>query len=61
MFRKIWDIVDGHKTTLIAGAVFVFGILVLRGVDIPSWLIIIAGAAGLAALRDAVRKIEAKK
>ena len=61
MWKNIWTVIDGHKTDLIAGALFVLGILIFRGMKIPEWLLLLIGSASFVALRDAIRKIEKKK
>lgn len=60
MWTKLWDLINGHKTDLIAGVLVVLAVLILKGIGIPVWLILILGAGGLVALRDAIRKNQKK-
>ena len=59
MFGKLWQLIDGYKTQIIALLVGVGAVLTQLGVDIPPVVWPLLGALGLGAVRDAVRKLEA--
>lgn len=58
MLAKVWDLINGHKTDLVALGLGVVAFLVWRGFQLPSWIGYALLALGFAALRDALRKLE---
>ena len=60
MLKALWGVLDGYKTDLVSGAAIVLAVIFLQDIGVPVALLVVAGALGVAALRDAIRKIEGR-
>ncbi len=58
MFSKAWKFINGYKTQIVAILVGIGGALAYAGIAIPGFVWPLLAALGLAAVRDAVKKIE---
>jgi len=54
--KNIQKLLDGKKTYLTAGLIFVLGGLSALGVVVPEWVWMMLSALGLGSLRSAVNK-----
>ena len=54
--NQVWNWLQGKKTYIVAGITFILGGLTAIGVEIPSEVIWLLGAAGLGSVRDAIAK-----
>ena len=55
---KILEFLAGRKTYIISGLVVIGGLTVKYGLDIPSWVWLVLGGAGLASVRAGVDKVK---
>lgn len=58
MLTKIWVWLDGNKTNIIAVLIAIAAGLTAKGIVIPEYVWILLGAAGLGAVRSAIKKLE---
>ncbi len=58
MLKKIWKFIDGHKTEAVAIGVAIATILQANGITIPEYVWGLLAAAGLGAVRHAIKKNE---
>ena len=55
---KILAFLSGRKTYIVSALVVIGGLAVKYGLDIPSWVWLVLGGAGLASVRAGVTKVE---
>lgn len=56
--KQIMKFIDGYKTKIVAVGVAVAGIMQAFGVPIPEVVWVLLSAAGLGAIRSAIKKVE---
>ena len=55
---KILAFLSGRKTYIVSALVVIGGLAVKYGLDIPSWVWLVLGGAGLASVRAGVDKVK---